>query len=399
MNLHDKLKVSVIFGTRPEAIKLAPVVKALKVDPHVSCNVCVTAQHREMLDQVLRVFQIIPDTDLNLMQHDQTLCGLASKSLGALEKYLEATKPDLILVQGDTTTVFVSSLAAFYNNIPVGHVEAGLRTGNLLSPWPEEANRTLTSDLASMHFAPTEIARQNLLREGISSERVTVTGNTVIDALFLALEKVRAHPPSIRGLNFSLSDGIQSPPVVLVTGHRRENFGTGLETVCEAIAELAQRFSDVHFVYPVHLNPNVRSTVLRVLGAGNGAGGHAPNVHLIDPLPYLEFVALMAGSTLILTDSGGIQEEAPSLGKPVLVTRNTTERPEAIRAGVAKLVGTNPQLIIQEVSRLLNDCTYYESMATKHNPFGDGKATERIILAIKKYLALPFSAGCAAIIA
>lgn len=384
-----KPTVSVIFGTRPEAIKLAPVVKALRADPAFSCHVCVTAQHREMLDQILRVFEIVPDTDLNLMERDQTLCGLASRALKVLDRYLWEVNPNFVLVQGDTTTVLVSSLAAFYNNIPVGHVEAGLRTGNLRSPWPEEANRVLVTDLANLHFAPTEAAHQNLLKEGVLPERVVVTGNTVIDALCLVVKKVRKHPPEIPGLEPYLFNGALHEPMVLVTGHRRENFGAGLEAICAAINDLARRFPKVHFVYPVHLNPNVRSTVSRLLGTGNGLQGHLGNIHLLGPLPYLEFVALMARSHVILTDSGGIQEEAPSLGKPVLVTRDTTERPEAVTAGTAKLVGSNPAVIIHEVSRLLTDATYYRSMATAHNPFGDGQATGRILRALKKHFGLP----------
>lgn len=391
MSFSKRMKVSVIFGTRPEAIKLAPVIKALRADHAFCCHVCVTAQHREMLDQILRVFEIIPDTDLNLMERDQTLCGLASRALRVLDNYLKEEKPDFVLVQGDTTTALVSSLAAFYHDIPMGHVEAGLRTGNLRSPWPEEANRVLVSDLACLHFAPTEAARQNLLKESVPPERVVVTGNTVIDALFLALGQVRERCPEISGLHASLSNGSCCEPVVLITGHRRENFGAGLQAVCEAVADLARRFSNVHFVYPVHLNPNVRSTVLRLLGTGNALQGHLRNIHLIDPLPYLEFVALMARSTMILTDSGGIQEEAPSLGKPVLVTRDTTERPEAIAAGTAKLVGTDPALITQEASRLLTDTVYYTSMATARNPFGDGKATMRILRALKEHFALPIA--------
>ncbi len=389
MPFPKQAKVSVIFGTRPEAIKLAPVVRALRTDPLFCCHVCVTAQHREMLDQILQVFEIVPDTDLNLMERDQTLCGLASRALRVLDNYLKERKADFVLVQGDTTTAFVSSLAAFYHNIPVGHVEAGLRTGNLRSPWPEEANRVLVSDLACLHFAPTEAARQNLLKEGVLPERVVVTGNTVIDALFLALGRVRDCHPEIPGLDASLFNGNCCEPVVLITGHRRENFGAGLHAVCEAVADLARRFSQVHFVYPVHLNPNVRSTVLRLLGTGNGLRGNSRNIHLLDPLPYLEFVALMARSTMILTDSGGIQEEAPCLGKPVLVTRDTTERPEAVVAGTAKLVGTDPVLISHEVSRLLTDTLYYKSMATARNPFGDGKATNRILRALKEHFALP----------
>ena len=387
--MDKRLKISVIFGTRPEAIKLAPVIRALRAGRVFSCHVCVTAQHREMLDQILRVFDIVPDTDLNLMRPNQTLCDLASRSLKSLDDYLAEQKPELILVQGDTTTVFVTALAAFYHSIPLGHVEAGLRTGNLKSPWPEEANRVLTSDLTTLHFAPTDVSRQNLLKEGVPPERIFVTGNTVIDALFLTLEKVKEKSPEIPGIDPALVYGADRDPLVLITGHRRENFGEKLQAICGAIAELARQFPQVHFVYPVHLNPNVRSTVVRTLGPGGGSRGRVKNIHLIEPLPYLEFVAMMERSTLILTDSGGIQEEAPSLGKPVLVTRDTTERPEAIAAGTAKLVGADPEMIVREVSRLLTDAAYYNSMATAHNPYGDGKATERILGAIKKHFGLP----------
>jgi len=378
------MKISVIFGTRPEAIKLAPVILALRSDPRFHCRVCITAQHREMLDQVLDLFQIAPDTDLNLMRPNQTLSSLTASAITALDEYLAREKPDLILVQGDTTTVFVASLAAFYHHIPVGHVEAGLRTGNMDAPWPEEANRVLTTDLATLHFVPTELSRENLLREGVSSERIYVTGNTVIDALFLAVKKVNSATVEIPGLNPEIINPASRQPLVLITGHRRESFGNKLRSICRAVDDLAASFPQLQFVYPVHLNPNVRAAVSDILmDDANGATRRA-NIHLIEPMAYLPFVALMERATLILTDSGGIQEEAPSLGKPVLVTRYTTERPEALSAGTAKLVGADRERIVAEVTRLLTDSSYYGAMSHAHNPYGDGKATERILDAIWK---------------
>jgi UDP-N-acetylglucosamine 2-epimerase (non-hydrolysing) len=371
-----KKKVSVIFGTRPEAIKLAPVILALLHDPYFLCRVCVTAQHRQMLDQVLDVFDITPDVDLNLMQADQSLGSFTARAIEAIDRYVAHEKPDLVLVQGDTTTVFCAAISAFYQRIPVGHVEAGLRTGNLHSPWPEEANRVLTSRLASLHFAPTEVNRRNLLEEGVPAERIFVTGNTVVDALFLALQKVRACPPSIPGLPAETVGAWGDVPVVLITGHRRENFGEGLESICRAVAELARRFPQARFIYPVHFNPRVREPVERILGMAA-----AGNIHLVDPLPYLSFVSLMDRATLILTDSGGVQEEAPSLGKPVLVLRETTERPEAVDAGTVKLIGTGFEKIVDETSRLLTDKAAYAAMTRAHNPYGDGRATERILQA------------------
>jgi len=371
--------ITVIFGTRPEAIKLAPVVLALKADPRFECDVCVTAQHRQMLDQVLEVFEIVPDTDLDLMVPDQTLAGLTARAVESVDRHLTQAKPDLVLVQGDTTTTFCSALAAFYHHVPVGHVEAGLRTGNLESPWPEEANRILTTRLARLHFAPTEINRANLLREGVPDDRITVTGNTVIDALFLALEIVKKNPPEVPGLPKALVHG--SGPLVLITGHRRENFGSGFDSICNAIAELAARFPDTQFVYPVHLNPNVRRPVDEIL---RSAG--TDNVHLIEPLPYLPFVAMMSRATVILSDSGGVQEEAPSLGKPVLVMRDTTERPEAVTAGTVKLVGTDQRTIVEETSILLTDRAAYDAMARAMNPYGNGKAAGRILAACAEFL-------------
>lgn len=385
------MKISIIFGTRPEAIKLAPIILALRKDPRYQCHVCVTAQHREMLDQILEVFQIVPDCDLNLMRPGQTLSSLTASAMTALDGYLGSENPDLILVQGDTTTVFVASLSAFYHRIPVGHVEAGLRTGNMDAPWPEEANRVLTSDLSTLHFVPTPLSRQNLLREGIGSEKIYITGNTVIDALFLAVEKVHKLQPSIPGLDPEVAKPSSKIPLVLITGHRRESFGEKLRSICGAINDLATAFPHVPFVYPVHLNPNVRSAVAEVFGGGLGSSSKSANVHLIEPMSYLPFVALMERATLILTDSGGVQEEAPSLGKPVLVTRETTERPEAVSAGTAKLVGADRDKIVFEVSRLLTDRTYYESMSRAHNPYGDGKAAQRILEAIGNYFGSPTS--------
>jgi len=375
------MKISIIFGTRPEAIKLAPVIIALRKNTKIKCHVCVTAQHREMLDQVLNIFDIVPDVDLDIMRPNQSLAYLTARGVEAINGYLIKEKPDMVVVQGDTTTTFVASLAAFYNNVPIAHIEAGLRTGNLRSPWPEEANRVLTSHLATLHFAPTEINRKNLITEGISPEKIYITGNTVIDALFLTIRKIKANPPDIPGINFSLFESADDVPVVLITGHRRENFGQGFESICRAIKELAKKFPKVQFIYPVHLNPNVRLTVIRVLGK-NDRKKKLRNIHLIEPLPYLPFVALMNRATLILTDSGGIQEEAPSLGKPVLVMRNTTERPEAVMAGTVKLVGTRYDDIIHETTLILTDKAAYKAMSHAHNPYGDGKATQRILKVI-----------------
>lgn len=390
-----KRKVSVILGTRPEAIKLAPVILALRSTSEFECHVCVTAQHREMLDQALDVFEIVPDVDLKLMRPRQNLTDLTCKALKEIDVYLRQHRPDLILVQGDTTTVFAAALAAFYQGIAVGHVEAGLRTGNMKAPWPEEANRVLATRLANLHFAPTETSQRNLLAEGVDSRQIFVTGNTVIDALHLAVEKIRRQPPPIPGLSSDFLNGKSGVPLVLITGHRRESFGEKLRATCQAIKDLADRFPEAQFVYPVHLNPNVRTTVNEVLRPQQGRNGHLNNIHLIEPLSYLPFVALMERSTLILTDSGGIQEEAPSLGKPVLVTRETTERPEALVAGTAKLVGAVRQTIVDEVTRLLTDQEYYDSIARAHNPYGDGKATERILNAIFRHFGMARAAEVA----
>lgn len=356
-------KVSVIFGTRPEAIKLCPVVLALKKDPAFDCKVCVTGQHKEMLYQVLDVFGVTPDVDLELMRPNQTLGGLTARALAALDEYLTKEKPDIVMVQGDTTTVLAGALAAFYHHIPVAHVEAGLRTWNLESPWPEEANRQLTTRLAKWHFCPTENNKANLLKEGVDPANIFVTGNTVIDALLLS----RPTPSTCTSDRRS----------VLITGHRRENFGEGFEQICTAIRKLAEEFSDIDFIYPVHLNPNVQEPVKRILGG-------ADNVKLIEPQSYLPFVKLMSESYLILTDSGGVQEEAPSLGKPVLVMRDTTERPEAVTAGTVRLVGADAESIYNNTRKLLTDKREYDKMARAVNPYGDGHAVERIVEILKK---------------
>ncbi len=374
-------KILFVFGTRPEAIKLAPVINLFKAKSTFDVTVCVTGQHREMLKQVLDVFDIEPDIDLGLMRPNQSLASLTALAIEQLNGVVAAQKPDLVLVQGDTTTVFCATLAAFYNRIPVGHIEAGLRTGNLLSPWPEEANRVLTTRLASLHFAPTPAARRNLLTENVPEDRITVTGNTVIDALLMAKGFVKAQNVSIASLPAHLQPNARSDrDMVLITGHRRENFGQGFEQICRAIRTLAERFAEVEFVYPVHLNPNVQEPVNRILS------DHLANVHLIEPQPYLEFVGLMSRSKLILTDSGGVQEEAPSLGKPVLVMRDTTERPEAMQAGTSRLVGTDHARIVDAVTELLTTPTVFNQMSQAGNPYGDGHASEHILAACLSFL-------------
>jgi len=380
-------KVSVIFGTRPEAIKLAPVILGLKEHVNLVTHACVTAQHRQMLDQTLNAFNIVPDVDLDLMKKDQTLSDFTARALISIGKYLEENKPDLLVVQGDTTTVFSAALAAFYKQIPVAHVEAGLRTGNMLSPWPEEANRVLASRLASIHFAPTEVNKQNLIKEGIAQSKIFVTGNTVIDALYMALEKGKKNPPQIEGLPGGSLDFLHNDKMVLITGHRRENFGEGFENICRAIKTLSQMHPAVHFIYPVHLNPNVQEPVYRILGFNQSRSpGNRNNIHLIEPQGYIEFVSLMSKACLILTDSGGVQEEAPSLGKPVLVMRNTTERTEAISGGDALLVGTSMESIINYVDRVLAGKSSFEKNHSHHNPFGDGLASQRIVSYLLNYL-------------
>ena len=363
-------KVMVVFGTRPEAIKMAPVVEALKRQPGVSTLVAVTAQHRQMLDQVLDLFGIVPDDDLDVMQPGQTLAALTARILQGMTDLIESRKPDLVLVHGDTSTTLAASLAAFYNRVPVGHVEAGLRTGDMYSPWPEEANRRLTAPLACLHFAPTERSRQNLLAENTHADTVHVTGNTVIDALLAVVARIDSDPVLASSLAARFPFLDPSKRLILITGHRRENFGQGFEDICHAIREIAQR-GDTQVVYPVHLNPNVQEPVKRILSGTD-------DVHLIEPLDYLPFVYLMSRSHLIITDSGGVQEEAPSLGKPVLVMRNTTERPEAVDAGTVKLVGTDAARIVAEAALLHDDHDAYLAMARAHNPYGDGLASRRI---------------------
>ena len=379
--------IAAVIGTRPEAVKMAPIILRLGQTPALRCHVCVTGQHREMLDQVLDVFGITPDTDLNLMRPGQTLAGLSARALEALDAFYAAHTPDLVLVQGDTTTVFIATLAAFYRRIPVGHVEAGLRTWNLDSPYPEEANRVLTGRLAALHFAPTDWARDNLLREGVAPETITVTGNSGIDALFLTLERLKALRTAGKGppVPHWWVDG-QGRRMVLITAHRRENFGAPFLAVCEALADLAGRFPDVQFVYPVHRNPNVMTPVKAVLGNAADPRLKARNITLIEPLAYPEFVEAMANSPLILTDSGGVQEEAPSLGKPVLVLRDTTERPEAVTAGTVKLVGTDRAAIVAEATTLLTDPAARDRMARAHNPYGDGHAAGRTVDRCLKFL-------------
>ncbi|MFL9888339.1 UDP-N-acetylglucosamine 2-epimerase (non-hydrolyzing) [Paraburkholderia agricolaris] len=368
-------RILLTFGTRPEAIKMAPLVKRLRNTKGIDCFVCVTGQHREMLDQVLSLFQIRPHFDLNVMKRGQDLYDVTTSIMLGMRDVLTDSRPDLVLVHGDTTTTMAASLASFYQRIPVGHVEAGLRTGNLLSPWPEEANRKLTGVLATTHFAPTQRARQNLLAENVPDERIVVTGNTVIDAL-LHVRELLANDPQLRAAaELHLPKLAPDRRMVLVTGHRRESFGDGFERICSALAQLASAHPDVDIVYPMHLNPSVREPVNRLLS-------NIPNVHLIEPLDYLPFVHLMDRAFLILTDSGGIQEEAPSLGKPVLVMRDTTERQEAVDAGVVALVGTDVQRIVEGVSQLLGDSGRYDAMSRGGNPYGDGKACERIACAL-----------------
>jgi UDP-N-acetylglucosamine 2-epimerase (non-hydrolysing) len=364
------MRVMIVFGTRPEAIKMIPVVNALRADKDFDIRVCVTAQHREMLDQVLRVFDVVPDFDLNIMRPGQDLTGVTQQVLSSMHDLLREWRPDLVLVHGDTTTAFAASLAAYYQQIKVGHVEAGLRTSNIYSPWPEEINRRLVDAIAHLHFAPTESARQNLLRENVTSERVFVTGNTVIDSLLMVAERLRSDATLCGEMERRFAFLDPGRKLILVTGHRRENFGGGFESICKALAELAKR-ADFELLYPVHLNPNVQSSVLPALSG-------IDSMHLIEPVDYVPFVYLMSRASVILTDSGGIQEEAPSLGKPVLVMRETTERPEAVDAGTVKLVGTDVRMIVENVTRLLDDPTAYRAMTSAANPYGDGHAGQRI---------------------
>ncbi|HEF8782423.1 TPA: UDP-N-acetylglucosamine 2-epimerase (non-hydrolyzing) [Providencia rettgeri] len=370
------MKVLTVFGTRPEAIKMAPLVHALAGDADFEAKVCVTAQHREMLDEVLKLFEITPDYDLNIMKPGQDLTDITCRILEGLKSVFADFQPDVVLVHGDTATTMATSLAAFYHRIPVGHVEAGLRTGDLYSPWPEEANRKIAGHLAMYHFAPTENSRQNLLKESIPDSHIFVTGNSVIDALLWVRDKVMSDQYMMEKLaaNYPFID--PNKKMILVTGHRRESFGGGFERICHALAEIAQAHPDVQVVYPVHLNPNVSEPVKRILH-------DIDNIILISPQDYLPFVYLMNHAYLILTDSGGIQEEAPSLGKPVLVMRDTTERPEAVDAGTVRLVGTDTQKIVKEVNRLLTDDAEYHEMSRAHNPYGDGHACQRILAALK----------------
>lgn len=369
------IKILSIFGTRPEAIKMAPVVENLKGDNRFESKVCVTAQHREMLDQVLQLFNITPDYDLNIMKSGQDLTDITSSILLGLRSVLQEFKPDYVLVHGDTATTLSATLASYYQQIKVGHVEAGLRANDIYSPWPEEGNRKLTGALANLHFAPTSTSADNLRRENVPQERIIITGNTVIDALLMVKDKL-AQDPVLAGELKAKFDFIDDDrKIVLITGHRRESFGGGFERICNAVLKLAKTFPDVDFVYPVHLNPNVRGVVNSVLRGQD-------NIYLIEPLDYLPFVFLMNASSIILTDSGGIQEEAPSLGKPVLVMRDTTERPEAVDAGTVKLVGTDEKCIFDAVAELLTNKSEYEAMSFAHNPYGDGKASSRIADAI-----------------
>ena len=370
------MKVLSVFGTRPEAIKMAPVVNALKAAAGIEAEVCVTSQHRQMLDQVLDLFEIKPDHDLNIMKPGQDLTDITSNILLGMRNLLRQNKYDLILVHGDTTTTMAAALAAFYEKIPVGHVEAGLRTGNMYAPWPEEMNRSMVGRIARLHFAPTDRAKNSLLREGVVDEHILVTGNTVIDALQQVVEKLKS-PVLAASFKEQFNFLDSNKKLILVTGHRRENFGDGFERICQALKTLSQR-PDVQIVYPVHLNPSVQEPVKRILG-------NARHVHLIEPQDYLPFVYLMSQAHIIITDSGGVQEEAPSLGKPVLVMRDTTERPEAVEAGTVKLVGTDLQKIVAETLHLLDDPAAYQSMARALNPYGDGLASSRIIAAIRSF--------------
>ena len=371
-----------VFGTRPEAIKMAPLVKEFQKYPkEFETIVCVTGQHREMLDQVLHIFDIRPDYDLNIMKQGQDLYDVTTRVLMGMRDVLKESRPDLVLVHGDTTTSTASALAAFYQQIPVGHIEAGLRTHNIYSPWPEEMNRLLTGRIATYHFAPTLLSRQNLLQENVADEKITVTGNTVIDALYWVVQKIKENKTLARELEnilaksgYTVSRLTQGKKLVLITGHRRENFGDGFISICKAIKSLSEKYPEVDFVYPMHLNPNVRKPIQEVFGEAN--------MFFIEPLEYLSFVYLMEKSAIVLTDSGGIQEEAPGLGKPVLVMRDTTERPEALEAGTVKLVGTDYDKIVNEVSGLLDSREYYEKMSKAVNPYGDGKACCKIIEAL-----------------
>lgn len=376
-----------VFGTRPEAIKMAPLVKEFQKHPDkFQTIVCVTGQHRQMLDQVLEIFEIKPDYDLNIMKQGQDLYDVTARVLTGMRDVLKETQPDVVLVHGDTTTSTAAALAAFYQQIPAGHVEAGLRTHNIYSPWPEEMNRQITGRIAEYDFAPTPLSRENLLAEGVNEDKITVTGNTVIDALYMVVDKIKNNKELDKELETLLKDAgydvnrlADGKKLVLITGHRRENFGDGFISMCKAIKTLTEKYPDVDFVYPMHLNPNVRKPIHEVFGENLAGLG---NMFFIEPLEYLSFVYLMEKSNIVLTDSGGIQEEAPGLGKPVLVMRDTTERPEALEAGTVKLVGTDYDKIVNEVSALLDNPSHYEEMSKAVNPYGDGKACERIVSAL-----------------
>lgn len=376
-----KKKIILVFGTRPEAIKMAPIIHLLKTEPdQFELKVCLTAQHRQMLDQVLNIFQINADIDLNLMKVNQNLSNLTSLILTEMGDVFVKYKPDIALVHGDTTTTLATSIAAFYNSIPIGHVEAGLRSNDLLAPYPEEFNRQITGKIAKLHFAPTELSKKNLLSEGVHESLISVTGNTVIDALYWVLKRIEKDKNLQKNLDNSLNSNLsfdfKNKDFVLMTAHRRENFGNGFLEICTAVKELAKKYVDINFVYPVHLNPNVSKPVYEILGGFD-------NIHLIKPLEYESFVYLLKYSYLVLTDSGGIQEEAPSLGKPVLVMRENTERPEAVNVGTVTMVGSNYKRIINAVSRLLEDKKYYQRMSRVHNPYGDGLAASRIVDALR----------------
>ena len=372
------MKISVIIGTRPEAIKMCPLVQYLKEHTDFDVELCLTGQHKEMVANILPIFDSVPDYNFNVMQTNQTLPQLTMNVIDCISKYLSERRPDIILLQGDTTTVLAAALAAFYLHVKIGHVEAGLRTFDLQSPWPEEANRVLAGHLADIHFCPTETSRENLLKENIDPKRIFVTGNTVIDALLIAKRKIEKEPVLVAGLPEEAQPcNSNHKPYVLITGHRRENFGIGFENICSAILELAKRHPEMNWLYPVHLNPNVYDIV-------NARLQKHSNIYLLSPQNYLEFVSLQMHSVLILTDSGGVQEEAPSLGKPVLVMRDTSERPEALKAGAAKLVGTDCQTIVETTDQLLRDATAYKKMSCAINPYGDGLACMRIADALKK---------------
>ena len=377
-------KIMLVFGTRPEAIKMAPLVKEFQKHPECfETIVCVTGQHREMLDQVLHIFEIKPDYDLNIMKQGQDLYDVTARVLTGMRDVLKEAQPDVVLVHGDTTTSTAAALAAFYQQIPVGHVEAGLRTHNIYSPWPEEMNRQITGRIATYHFAPTPLSRQNLLAEGVKEDQITVTGNTVIDALYMVVDKIKRDKALdaelealLKNAGYDVNRLANGKKLVLITGHRRENFGDGFIHMCTAIKDLTKKYPDVDFVYPMHLNPNVRKPIHEVFGEDLSNLG---NMFFIEPLEYLSFVYLMEKSTIVLTDSGGIQEEAPGLGKPVLVMRDTTERPEALEAGTVKLVGTNYERIVHEISELIDNQEYYDRMSKAVNPYGDGLACNRIV--------------------